>query len=67
MSEHEPRHEITLDQFLKVQGVAGTGGQAKWMIQEGLVRVNGALEKRRGRKMQAGDVVEVGGERLVVS
>ena len=66
MSDHEPRHEITLDQFLKVHGVAGTGGQAKWMIQEGMVRVNGALEKRRGRKMQPGDVVEVRGERLVV-
>ena len=44
--------------------VAGTGGEAKVLIQTGEVTVNGEVETRRGRKLQEGDVVEVLGERL---
>ncbi len=62
----EPRDYIKLDQFLKFMGVAGTGGQAKLMVQEGEVKVNGEVETRRGRKLRRGDVVEVGGARLAV-
>ena len=54
---------LRLDQFLKLSGVADTGGQAKWMIQNGEVKVNGEVETRRGRKMTAGDRVEVKGKR----
>ncbi|MCU0871157.1 MAG: RNA-binding S4 domain-containing protein [Pirellulaceae bacterium] len=57
-SEHEA---LRLDQFLKLRGIADTGGQAKLLIQGGEVRVNGALETRRRRKLVAGDVVEVDG------
>ena len=57
---------IQLDQFLKLQGIVGTGGQAKMLIQGGEVRVNGEMETRRRRKLQLGDVVEVGDERIVV-
>ena len=57
---------IQLDQFLKLQGIAGTGGQAKMLIQGGEVRVNGEMETRRRRKLKLGDVVEVGDERIVV-
>jgi len=57
---------IQLDQFLKLQGLVGTGGQAKMLIQGGEVRVNGEMETRRRRKLKLGDVVEVGGERIVV-
>jgi ribosome-associated protein len=53
---------LRLDQFLKLQGVAESGGQAKLMIQGGEVRVNGALETRRRRKLVLGDVVEVNGK-----
>lgn len=56
--------QIGLDQFLKLCGVAGTGGQAKVMIQSGDVKVNGQVELRRRRKLAAGDVVEVDGERF---
>ncbi|MEO1764997.1 MAG: RNA-binding S4 domain-containing protein, partial [Cyanobacteria bacterium J06629_18] len=42
---------IKLDQFLKFLGVAQTGGQAKHMIMDGGVKVNGELETRRGRKL----------------
>ena len=57
---------IRLDQFLKLHGVAGTGGQAKVLIQSGEVRVNGELETRRGRKLQPGDEVEIEGQQLTV-
>ncbi len=57
---------IRLDQLLKREGVAGTGGQAKWLIQDGAVKVNGEVETRRGRKLRAGDRVEVGDARIEV-
>ncbi|MFM7470794.1 MAG: RNA-binding S4 domain-containing protein [Nodosilinea sp. LVE1205-7] len=57
---------IKLDQFLKQRGMAGTGGQAKVMIQNGAVKVNGNVETRRGRKLVRGDQVEVGGYSLEV-
>ncbi|MGB3634469.1 MAG: RNA-binding S4 domain-containing protein [Rubrobacteraceae bacterium] len=56
----------TLGQALKIWGVAGTGGEAKVLIQFGEVLVNDEVETRRGRKLQEGDVVEVGDERLEV-
>ena len=57
---------IKLDQFLKLAQIVMTGGQAKAMILEGLVKVNGEVELRRGRKLRHGDRVEVEGEELVV-
>lgn len=57
---------IKLDQFLKQMQVVGTGGQAKLMIQDGEVNVNGEVETRRGRKLVAGDRVEVDGQTWVV-
>ena len=52
---------IDLDQFLKLSGVIGTGGQAKMVIQDGLVKVNGEVETRRRRTLKIGDVVEIEG------
>ena len=60
------RDAIRLDQFLKLRGVAGSGGQAKLLIQDGQVTVNGEVETRRGRKLRPGDVVAALGEELVV-
>jgi ribosome-associated protein len=57
-TEHEA---LRLDQFLKLRGIADTGGQAKLLIQGGEVRVNGEVETRRRRKLVAGDVVKVDG------
>ena len=56
----------TLGQALKVASLVGSGGEAKVLIQAGEVLVNGEVETRRGRKLEAGDVVEVGDERLEV-
>ena len=53
---------LPLGAFLKVAGAASTGGHAKLLIQEGEVLVNSAVETRRGRTLQSGDVVAVGGE-----
>lgn len=53
---------IRLDQFLKFAELVGSGGEAKSLIQDGQVSVNGEVELRRGRKLQAGDTVQVGEE-----
>jgi len=58
---------IQLDQFLKLQGVVGTGGQAKLLVRDGAVKVNGEIETRRGRKLFENDVVEVQGQQFVVA
>lgn len=50
---------MKLDQFLKWQNLAETGGHAKVLVQSGQVKVNGEIETRRGRKLQSGDVVEM--------
>jgi ribosome-associated protein len=55
-----------LDQFLKWQGLVGTGGEAKQRIQGGEVRVNGFQETRRGRKLKPGDRVELAGQTVLV-
>ena len=52
---------ITLDALLKATGLASSGGVAKMAITAGGVRVNGEPETRRGRKLRAGDEIDVGG------
>ena len=56
----------TLGQALKVASLVGSGGEAKVLIQAGEVLVNGEVETRRARKLEEGDVVEVGEERLEI-
>ncbi len=63
----QPSSGMTLGQALKASNVVGSGGEAKVLIQGGEVRVNGEVETRRGRRLEEGDVVEVGeDERLEV-
>lgn len=57
---------MKLDQFLKFQGLVGTGGEAKHRIQRGDVQVNGVTELRRGRQLVAGDRVVIDGQTLLV-
>ena len=52
---------IRLEQFLKLLSLADIGGQAKAMIKEGEILVNGEKELRRGRKLRPGDVIRVHG------
>lgn len=53
---------ITLGQLLKVAGVIGTGGEAKFYLAEIAVQVNGEPEQRRGRKLRPGDVIVAPGQ-----
>jgi ribosome-associated protein len=53
---------IRLGQFLKMANLVGTGGEAKLRIQQGEVKVNGEVERRRGRQLRAGDQVEIAGQ-----
>jgi ribosome-associated protein len=55
----DDQNTIKLEQFLKWVGAVQTGGVAKLMIQGGEVKVNGATETRRGRKLVEGDSVTV--------
>ena len=48
---------IKLDAFLKFAGVAGTGGEAKLLIAEGRIEVNGEVCTQRGKKLRSGDAV----------
>ncbi len=58
---------IRLGQFLKLADLVDTGADAKGLLAQGLVRVNGDVETRRGRQLADGDVVELAGRRAVVS
>jgi ribosome-associated protein len=58
---------VKLDQVLKWQGLAATGGEAKQRIQRGDVRVNDAIETRRGRQLRPGDVVALDGREVLVT
>ncbi len=72
MTERETGREqaapdvMDLQDFLKLAGLVGTGGEAKFRIQAGEVRPNGEIETRRHRKVQRGDTVQLLGETLTV-
>lgn len=57
---------IKLGQALKAAGLAESGVEAKLVIQDGQVRVNGQVELQRGKKLIVGDVVEFAGEKIKI-
>jgi ribosome-associated protein len=57
---------IELSQFLKFAGATESGGQAKQAIVDGEVLLNGTVERRKGKKLVAGDKITFGGETLIV-
>lgn len=57
---------IKLSQFLKFAGVVTNGGEAKILVQDGAVFVNGICEFSRGKKLFSGDVVEFDGQKYIV-
>lgn len=57
---------IRLGPFLKFAGVLDSGGNVKEAIIDGYVRVNGEVDRRRGRQLQHGDIVEFEGFRVRV-
>lgn len=56
---------IKLDQFLKLSAAAGTGGIAKQVILDGLVKVNGEVCLMRGKKLRGGEIIEFDGEKYI--
>jgi ribosome-associated protein len=57
---------IKLGQLLKFSGIASSGDEAKALLAEGGVRINGKPEDRRGRQVHSGDIVHAGGEEIHV-
>ena len=57
---------IKLGQALKAAGLVESGVDAKFVIQDGLVKVNGSIETQRGKKLVAGDIVEFDGEQIKI-
>ena len=65
MQEIKLRDEfIKLGQALKAAGLVGSGVDAKLVIQDGLVKVNGETEVQRGKKLYDGDMVTFAGETI---
>ena len=50
---------IQLIQLLKTLGISETGGQAKLMVEDGLVKLNGVVEYRKRAKLKRGDKIEI--------
>jgi ribosome-associated protein len=55
---------IRLGQLLKVAGIVDSGGEAKALLADGDVSVNGEPESRRGRQLHAGDLVTAAGQEV---
>jgi ribosome-associated protein len=60
------RKYIELNTFIKMNGLAATGGQAKILIRSEKISLNGTLEVRNKKKLYDGDVVEYDGKKYVV-
>ena len=57
---------IKLGQVLKLAGFVESGVDAKFVIQDGLVKVNGNIETQRGKKIYSGDVIEFENKQIKV-
>lgn len=57
---------IKLGQAIKLAGLADSGAEAKELIADGFVKVNGAVEFQRGKKLHNGDIVEYDGNEFMI-
>jgi ribosome-associated protein len=57
---------IELCKVLKIQNLVASGGEAKYVISEGLVRVDGEVETRKRRKLRGGALIEFNGQALQI-
>lgn len=64
--ELEGRDYIQLNDLLKITGLSNSGGQAKLLIDQGLVKVDGKVETRKRCKIHTGQLVEFSGEQVEV-
>ncbi len=57
---------VELCKILKFEALVQSGGEAKRVIGEGLVKVNGEIETRKGRKIRSGDIIEFENEKIQI-
>lgn len=60
------REPIELYKILKFEGMTTSGGEAKAVITEGQVKVNGSVETQKRKKIVAGDIIEFGDDKVQV-
>jgi len=58
------KEPVELYKILKFEGLASSGGEAKSVIAEGQVLVNGKVETRKRKKIVSGDIIELGDEKI---
>jgi len=58
---------IELDKLLKRENLAASGGEARYLISQGLARVNGVVETRKRRKLYPGDLISFNGVEMRVT
>jgi len=58
---------IRLGQLLKLAGLAESGGDARALVEDGAVRVNGEVETRRGRQLHPGDEIALGNDAVRIA
>ena len=61
------KEPIELYMVLKLENMVASGGEAKFVIAEGLVLVNGEVETRKRKKIVAGDIIEFNNEKMQIS
>lgn len=58
------KEPVELYKILKFEGMVASGGEAKTVIEKGLVLVNGEVETRKRKKIVSGDIIEFGEEKM---
>ena len=57
---------IKLEQLMKFTGLVGSGSDAKILIGDETVKVNGSIELQRGKKLRSGDMIEFDGKKIII-
>ena len=60
------KEPVELYKILKFEGMVGSGGEAKMVVADGQVLVNGEVETRKRKKIVAGDIIEFGDEKIQI-
>jgi len=60
------KEPVELYKILKFESMVASGGEAKFVIAEGMVVVNGKIETRKRKKIVAGDIIEFGNDKVVI-
>ena len=61
------KQPVELCKILKFENLVMSGGEAKYVISQGMVMVNGKVETRKRKKITAGDIVEFHGQKMIIT